>query len=97
MNNYCLVISKSKTSINRINTFELYDVKKKIRYCGFDRIEEKQFNYDIRTRLMEKDNKIIISIDEKKLNELLKISFRKINNLTLNQILSKIGLEEYAI
>jgi hypothetical protein len=97
MNNYCLVISKSKTSINRINTFELYDVKKEICYCGFDMIEEKQFNYDIRTRLMEKDNKIIISKDEKKLNELLKISFRKISNLTLSQILNKIGLEEYAI
>jgi hypothetical protein len=97
MNDYYLVISKSKRLINHINTFELYDVKKEICYCGYDMIEEKQFNYDISTRLTEKDNKIIISINEKKLNELLKISFRKINNLTLNQILSKIGLEEYAI
>jgi hypothetical protein len=97
MNDYCLLISKSKRLINHINTFELYDLKKEICYCGYDKIEEKQINYDIRTRLMEKDNRIIISINEKKFNELLKISFRKIGNLTLNQILNKIGLEEYAI
>jgi hypothetical protein len=82
---------------NYISSFELYDVKKEMCYCGYDRIEEKQVNYDVKTRLIEKDNKTIIPIGEKKMNELLKLSFRKIGKLTSNEILIKIGLEEYLI
>lgn len=97
MNDYYLIISHSKMINNYISSFELYDVKKEMCYCGYDRIEEKQVNYDVKTRLIEKDNKTIISIDEKKMNELLKVSFRKIGKLTSNEILIKIGLEEYLI
>jgi hypothetical protein len=97
MNDYYLIISHSKMINNYISSFELYDVKKEMCYCGYDIIEEKQVNYDVKTRLMEKDNKMVISIDEKKMNELLKISFRKIGKLTPEETLIKIGLEEYVI